>query len=244
MITLKDYLGTIVAGINQARAMADFESAAIARRYAEDDILKRFSVPRMTMDDVEITVPVAVDALDTQSPKDYQPINNKEFASLAYQVIKDQYQVSSFDRKTSEFLRKKIYEATDLIEKEIKAGKGTSEALNRFVLKLSKDSKELIAKRNDLSLKKKAIKKDKLTIVQPEESAISSALNSRLRKNITPLSMQSNIENARVTVEAEKLKSMKPESLLFIKMKISERGMIWETMENQLGEIESRLLPE
>jgi len=41
--------------------MADFESARIAQDYAQDELLKTFSVPRFRLPDVELTVPVAVE---------------------------------------------------------------------------------------------------------------------------------------------------------------------------------------
>ena len=40
------------------------------------------------------------------------------------------------------------------------------------------------------------------------------------------------------------VRSVMAESVLYIKMKVSERGMIWETMENQDGEYTTRLLPD
>ena len=52
------------------------------------------------------------------------------------------------------------------------------------------------------------------------------------------------IENTKVTIEADKLREKQPESLVYIKMRISEEGMEWQTMENAEGERVSKLMPE
>ena len=46
------------------------------------------------------------------------------------------------------------------------------------------------------------------------------------------------------SAEANKLRELKSENLIFIKLKISENGMEWSRSENAKGEIESKLLPE
>ena len=57
MITLKDYIGTIVSSVNNARGMADEASAKLAKQYAEDDILQFYTVPRMRMQDIDLEIP-------------------------------------------------------------------------------------------------------------------------------------------------------------------------------------------
>ncbi|MFX6808023.1 hypothetical protein ABTH26_20155, partial [Acinetobacter baumannii] len=41
------------------RKMADIQTLEIAKEYAQDDLLKHFSVPRMKVGTVELTVPFA-----------------------------------------------------------------------------------------------------------------------------------------------------------------------------------------
>jgi hypothetical protein len=47
-----------------------------------------------------------------------------------------------------------------------------------------------------------------------------------------------------VVVEAAKLAEHKPESLIYIKMNVTEEGMEWSRMQNSQGEVVSKLLPE
>ena len=51
-------------------------------------------------------------------------------------------------------------------------------------------------------------------------------------------------DSVQVTVEAAKLREIKPENIIIIKMKISEEGMEWIKMENNDGEVVSKLVPE
>ena len=64
MITLEEYLGTLVVNLAQARVLADIESAKIAEAYASNNLLKHFSIPRMKIEEVELVIPVAVAKID------------------------------------------------------------------------------------------------------------------------------------------------------------------------------------
>ncbi len=59
-ITLADYVGFIFSEITRARDHADRVSKDIALVYAQDEILKHFSVPRFKIPEMEITVPVLI----------------------------------------------------------------------------------------------------------------------------------------------------------------------------------------
>lgn len=67
MANLKDYISGLVASVAQARCYADVQSAEIARRYKEDEILSFYSIPRMRVGDVEIELPYALDYLNAKS---------------------------------------------------------------------------------------------------------------------------------------------------------------------------------
>lgn len=69
-------------------------------------------------------------------------------------------------------------------------------------------------------------------------------LEQRLSKEIRITSQKQSIGDLNVIVEAHKLREQKPESIIYIKLKISEDGMEWIRTENTEGEIESKLLPE
>ena len=61
MIKLNDYLGSIVASFTNAKIMSDLQTVKLAEEYAKHDYLKHFSIPRMRIDDVEMTIPIALD---------------------------------------------------------------------------------------------------------------------------------------------------------------------------------------
>ncbi len=59
MPKLNEYLGGLVSEIVSARKMADLQTVQTAKEYAQDDLLKHFSVPRMKVSSVDLTVPFA-----------------------------------------------------------------------------------------------------------------------------------------------------------------------------------------
>jgi hypothetical protein len=59
-ITLGDYAGYIFLEMIKAREMSDAYSRMVAERYANDEVLKFFSVPRFKIPHMELTIPVLV----------------------------------------------------------------------------------------------------------------------------------------------------------------------------------------
>ncbi len=59
-ITLADYTGYIFLELIKAREMADRHSRQLAEVYAQDPVLRHFSVPRFKVPKMELTIPVLV----------------------------------------------------------------------------------------------------------------------------------------------------------------------------------------
>lgn len=59
-ITLADYTGYIFLELIKAREMADRHSRQLAEIYAQDPVLKHFSVPRFKVPKMELTIPVLI----------------------------------------------------------------------------------------------------------------------------------------------------------------------------------------
>jgi hypothetical protein len=59
-ITMADYTGYIFLEMIKARKMADAYSRQVAQEYAQDPILKHFSVPRFKIPKMAVTIPVLV----------------------------------------------------------------------------------------------------------------------------------------------------------------------------------------
>lgn len=58
MPKLNEYLGGIVSEIANSRKMADLQTLQIAKEYAQDEMLKNFSIPRMKIGTVDLTIPL------------------------------------------------------------------------------------------------------------------------------------------------------------------------------------------
>ncbi|SNR14307.1 hypothetical protein [Tenacibaculum jejuense] len=224
MIDLKDYLSSLVVGINQARMMADLESARIAEIYAKDNLLKTFSIPRFRTPDIELNIPVAIGNLESEPVKDYQPIDNVQFNSATYNVFKDFSKTSSFDRKTSTILRSAIAKETDSLEKRIKADDTQKEAAMES---LSKNLAELYLSRVDDNIE-----------IESLQQKIKTELTPRIQKK------QLAQHQTKVIVQANELREIKPENIIQIKMKLSEDGMEWHSTANDDGSTNMKLLPE
>jgi hypothetical protein len=59
-ITLGDYTGYILIEMIKAREMADEYSRVVAERYAEDEVMRHFSVPRFRLPKMELTIPILI----------------------------------------------------------------------------------------------------------------------------------------------------------------------------------------
>lgn len=244
MPTLKDYLGSLVKDLNYARVIADVESANIAKMYAEHDLLKHFSIPRMKIQDTEFTIPVAIDELEKSVETDYQPINNKHFYTKTYAEIKNVFKVSSFNREISTALRKAIFAQIDTLEKSVKSGADIRTSLNDFSESISDISiKAIKSDKQARAVFERALKFQDINDDQIREKLVEN-LAKYLQPEIKPREMTGKIENAKVTVESDKLKDKKPDTLLYIKLKITEESMEWQTIEDAEGNIISKLMVE
>ncbi len=244
MPTLKDYLGSLIRDLNHARVIADVETATIAKMYAEHDLLKHFSIPRMKIQDTVLTIPVAIDELEVSIEKDYQPIDNKSFYTRTYAEIKNVFKVSSFSRDISTALSKAIYSHIDALEKSIKSGAAIKISLDGFSETVSDVALEtIVSDKKGRVVFEKTLKSRNVDDDQIKEMLMS-RLTKYLQPEIKPREITGKIENAQVTVESDKLKDKKPESLLYIKMTITEESMEWQTMEDADGNIVAKLMVE
>jgi hypothetical protein len=86
MITLKDYIGKIYKEITNAKVQSDIETLAIAEEYVNNPMLKHFSVPNIRIKNVELTIPVAIDATQSVS-RDYTEREVKDVYEQAFEKI-------------------------------------------------------------------------------------------------------------------------------------------------------------
>lgn len=223
MVNLHEYLGGIATSIAEARLMSDLKSLQIAEQFAKHDLLKHFSIPRFKAQNIELTIPVAIAEIENSYDKTYEPIDNIEFNSQTYTVLKDISKVSTFDRKTSTIIRSFIAEETDILEKNLKSGTEQNSSVQQYAMRIS----------------------ERFLAVYPqkiEHATLSKHLFTELQPLINTKQVAKQL--TKVIVEAHKLNEIKPENIVQIKMTLNEEGLEWFTSENDNGTIESKLLPE
>jgi len=239
MAKLSEFLGVLVSSISDARVKSDIQSVKIAEEYAKNDLLKHFAVPRMRVDKVELNIPVAIDELLEKKETVYEPIDNKSFSSIAYQQILKCLAVSKLSDEVSKTLRTDIAEHIHLLEAKIR--------VNQIENALEDFSKSIALKVINLKdiifqeTKRKPLSKDELSKLQ---NNIVKGLQASLKDEIKFKSETKVLESLQVIVEADKLREVKPENVIMIKMTVSEQGMEWIKMENIDGEVVTKLMPE
>lgn len=233
MIKLNDYLGTLISSINQARVMADIESAKVAKAYASDDLLKHFSIPRFRAQDIELDIPIAIDSFNEVPSNDYEPIDNKSFNSISYSTMKDVAKVSSFSRDISTFLNAEIANGSRELEINLKADISKEEAFKIYEEKMSAVFLEVLQQNKSYADE-----------VKNAKEVFGNSLKENVYNSIQTKESTNQLEGANVVVEASKLREIPNENIVRIKMKLFEDGMEWNISEDTNGDIQSRLLPE
>ena len=85
-VTLADYTGYIFLEIIKARQMADVHSAQLAKVYAQDEVLKHFSVPRFKIPRMELTIPVLISGAQFNQTLGFG-LKDHEFFAFAFKVL-------------------------------------------------------------------------------------------------------------------------------------------------------------
>ena len=226
MAELSKFLGELVSSISYARVQSDIQSVKIAEEYAKNNLLQHFAVPRMRVDKVELNIPVAIDKLLEKENPVYEPIDNIKFSSIAYRKILDILQVKELGILVSRPLRRAIAENIKILEAKIRANK-IDNALGDF-------SKNIASKAVNLT------GNDDPTLLED----IIKGLNYSLKDEMKLKSDNPMLDSLYVVVEADKLREIKPENIIMIKMTVSEQGMEWVKMENINKEVITKLMPE
>ncbi|WP_300978414.1 hypothetical protein [Flavobacterium sp.] len=234
MIKLNDYLGSIVASFTNAKIMSDLQTVKLAEEYAKHDYLKHFSIPRMRIDDVEMTIPIALDEIENISKPPVIGFDSLKINTLVYSFLLEKFGVLKITKEPSRLLQTETAKQVGVLEKQIKLANsydpvsGFSKEIVVYFLRIIEKyalvNKEVLAKMNI-----ELLSKDLIAVVTKEIT---------INKEVEALA------NLNIVVEANKLRELKSENLIFIKLKISENGMEWSRAENANGEIESKLLPE
>ena len=231
MAKLHEYIGGLFSSITNARVMSDLQTIKVAEEYAKHNLLSTFSVPRMRIDEIEMTIPVAISDVEERVVKSkIQPIDGTKLGAIVHKELSANLNVSAIAPQVLTQIQTDITKRTQLLEQSLKESKG-KEALNDYIKEIT-DSVLKILKSNRIDTTN-TISQDK----------IEKLLDAILQREVK-VSEERQIGDLNVIVEGYKLKEQKPESIMYIKVKISEEGMEWNRTENKSGEVNSTLIPE
>ncbi len=232
MPNLNEYLGSIMTSVTNARVISDLQTIRVAEEYANHNLLKHFSIPRMRIDDVEMTIPVGMDAQETNPEPYIDTVNKTELNNLLYENIIKQLGITRINADV-----KSIFEQE--INKYIEDLTATINVANYKDL-IFKYSNLIAENCYSIAIKYGLIKKT----VKITAAMISPTIEKVLNSKISIVQRDDTLGNLNVIVEANRLREFAPETLIYIKLKISEDGMEWNRAENSNGDIITKLLPE
>lgn len=239
MTDLSDFLGGLVSGISHARLNSDIESVKIAEIYAQDPLLQNLSVPRMRIDTVELSIPVAMEGIKEKKEVVYEISDTSKLLEISYAVLLKSLSTGSLPAQLSNELKKFLEESTRVMVDRTRTNPAEEPLLNYtttvalFVTRLS----DTIFKQ----LKRKPLSADEQFNLQKD---IVEKLRSALKEQVSISYREKKADSLNVIVEAARLREIKPENIIMIKMKVSEQGLEWIKMENSKGEVISKLTPE
>lgn len=236
MIPLEEYLGKLVSSLSRARVLADMESAKIAQLYASDNLLKHFSIPRMRLIDVELTIPVAICNLAMEPKRKIIFIEKKRIADLTYSTTLKSLNLKFLPKTISKDFEIEVNRHIDALTSQINNDNYVQKILE-YASNISKHVPRLI---------ESTFSKDSLLSIDLEliKTSIISKLKEALEKEITFEIDGSQLANLNVIAETDKLKEKNINTLLMIKVKVSEESMTWERIDDGNGNIINKLLPE
>nr|WP_314496855.1 hypothetical protein [uncultured Chryseobacterium sp.] len=227
MTKLSEYLGGLVTEIASARKMADIQTVEIAKEYAQDDLLKHFSIPRMKIGTVDLTVPFAQGGKSV--PKIFREFAYEEIINVA----KTDYNAA--DTKNDQELR------SFLIDLEVNYNDAIKKIQSQNITQITQSHMklfdpipqyvvELCESLDNFSWK--TIKPDFL--LQSIKTRIFNEAKILIEKT----------GGDEIIVEAGKLMLLNPNCIIFAKMSVSEAGMEWSRYEDINGNLVETLIPE
>ncbi|REC48846.1 hypothetical protein [Chryseobacterium pennipullorum] len=227
MPKLKEYLGGIVSEIAEARKMTDLQTVQIAREYAKNDLLKHFSIPRMKVGTVDLTIPFATAGNTPKLP----------FRDFTYdEIIKTagtDYNSSDTknDQSLKAFLANQENNYNEIITKIKEENKPslTDEQIQYFD-PIPKYTLEFCRTLPNFAWKNT----DPEVFLQRVFNRITQEARRVIEKT----------EDHEIIVEASQLMELDVKCLIFAKMSVSEAGMEWSRYEDINGNIVETLIPE
>jgi hypothetical protein len=238
MADLKEFLGGLVSSISESRVQSDLQTITIAKEYAKDNLLQNFAIPRLRIENVELTIPIAIEDTQLVQREAFKnSINNAIFSKITHDKVLETFEIKELPSDYQRAFQSKITDYVNLFEAQLKVN-DAQKSLETYVKNIVEFTGE-----NMLSISK-AIQKRAWTKQQlvTYQTKLEADLKESLFKEIIEEKELKSFTN--IIVEASKLREIKPENLIMIKMNITEQGMEWIKMENSDGKEVSKLMPE
>lgn len=107
MVTLSDYLGFLMKEISHARLSSDLASIELAKMYAENELLRNLSVPRVRLSRIDVSVPLVVESLKMDQASDFRNLNSPQNQDALNRILSSLF-TKHFDVKFSREEQKNI----------------------------------------------------------------------------------------------------------------------------------------
>lgn len=232
MAKLNEYIGALVSSVANARMLSDIQTVEVAKAYAKHPLLKHFSVARMKIEDVELTIPVAIEEGDTIFNDVLEPIDRDKLSKSVLETTLSALKISKVPRAFNTELQREINKQMVALEENIKTLNDKS-PVQRFASHMA-DYACMLAE------KQQAITGFEHTSAI---EAVKNAIERAALEHVVFTSKPRPLGDLNVIFESHRLKDLRPESLVTFKMRVSEEGLEWLRSEND-GVVEERLLPE
>lgn len=231
MAYLGDYLGNLLAEITIARMQGDLETVRIAELYATHPLLRTMPVPHVRIPDIELDLPVLVGGVD--EPKPGEPPRggapSRELRSKFEDVL------------SAHLVATKVALPKDAREK-LSAALEKRLAVRRLPLEVAVGSHQLADELAELA--SKAIAEGKPEGESEKLSPAEHAQQLSAAARLAFLELRKPPPRVRVLVSSAELREAgTTENVTRIRLKISEQGVEWASVEAD-GKRRDQLVPE
>lgn len=249
MVKLGDYVGMILSEMTRARAQADVETLKLAELYASNKTLRHFAVPRVRLQNVEITTPLMIDKQDESALEEYnRPVKISEVRALVDSAIaanleRNNIKLSAADTSA---VKKSIDERSGAVARRFAVTRtqpaaGRAQPEEMISLTDTKNIADEYVDQVDTSLKR--LKATQPAYKNIDVDKISAEVKADLRAKIAnlrplPPRLEVLVNTAQIKETATK------ELVTYVKFTITEDSMEWSEYQSSTGEVREQLVPE
>lgn len=252
MVKLGDYVGLILSEMTRARAQADVETLKLAELYATNKTLRNFAVPRVRLQNVEITTPVVIDKQDESALEAYnKPVKISEVRAVVDNAIATNLERNNIRLSPAETsaVKKSIDERSGVVARRF-APVSAQPVTARGPQPTTEETISLADTKNiadeysvQVNLHLKRLKDTQPAYKNIDVDKISAEVKTELRSRIAnlrppPPRLEVLVNTAQIKETAAK------ELVTYVKFTITEDSMEWSEYQSSTGEVREQLVPE